>query len=153
MTFRRVLTAVAVAASALALAPTATADQADTPQRVVTIESAARPGDVWDQSDWSGYPTIAYPAHGEANQRWEVGYNGTLKEQRDGLCATAQDDAVVGKPCDGSLAQQWRGEESEPWMIRNMDAGTCVTHDGSVRQLLLTTCDPERADQRWYVRD
>jgi hypothetical protein len=154
MTFRRVLTATLVAASALVIAPTAIADQADARQDVIMIESVTRPGDVWDQSNWSGYPVIAYPNHGEANQMWEVLGNGTiLREERDGLCATAENDQVVGRPCTGYADQRWFGlDQDDATMIRLYATGLCVTHDGSKRQLLLRDCDPDRSDQRWYIR-
>ncbi len=154
MTFRRMSTAVLVGAAAMALAPTATADEADTRNRVVTIQSAARPSDVWDQSNWSGHPTIAYPRHGELNQQWEVIADSVLRERRDGLCATAEGDRVVGRGCTGAPDQRWFGLEADnPRIIVNHSARACATFDGSVRQLLLRPCDRERADQTWNVVD
>ncbi|KOX29408.1 hypothetical protein ADK67_10665 [Saccharothrix sp. NRRL B-16348] len=154
--FRGILTAVAAVAagSALLVAPTANADDTDTRRLVVVIESVARPGDVWDQSNWSDAPVIAYPRHDEANQRWEVRADNTIQEQRDGLCATAEHDRVGGGLCDTPAhEQEWTGDSmgDGSWLIRNLSTGTCVTHNGTKQQLLLRECEFDRYDQRWII--
>ncbi|MFI9011276.1 ricin-type beta-trefoil lectin domain protein [Actinosynnema sp. NPDC053489] len=160
MAFRRILTAVAIAASALLVAPTAYADQADpadTDQAWYRIQSYTVRNDVWDQTNWDWdpiYPTIAHPSHGGANQQWSISDDGTFLDREYGWCATAVDGVVAGRACEHLPEQRWKGSPSgdyEYWLIELEGTGLCVTHDGTYAPLRLANCDFERHDQRWII--
>ncbi|MBB5960368.1 hypothetical protein FHS29_006991 [Saccharothrix tamanrassetensis] len=157
MKFGRIPAAVVVAASALLIAPTSNADPLDTPQDEWVLESVARPGDVWDQTNWAWdpeYPVIPHPSHGEDNQTWFISDDGTVRDKRYGWCATAIDDKLAGRPCDGSADQRWVGNSPDgyhSWLFELGNTGRCVTHNGVYKELILTSCDSERHDQRWII--
>ncbi|WP_170232173.1 RICIN domain-containing protein [Saccharothrix saharensis] len=157
MTFGRILAAVVVAASALLIAPTSNADAPEAQQEEWVIESITRPGDVWDQTNWSWdpmFPVIAHPYHGEDNQKWYIGDDGTIRNKKYGWCVTEIDGKLAGRDCDGSESQRWVGRSYDgyhSWLFESGSSGRCVTHNGEYAELILTSCDPGRTDQRWNI--
>ncbi|MGM1063182.1 ricin-type beta-trefoil lectin domain protein [Saccharothrix sp. Mg75] len=157
MTFRRILTAVVVAASALLIAPAANAEQADTRQDEWVLESVTRPGDVWDQTNWAWdpeFPVIPHPRHGEDNQTWFISDDGSIRDKMYGWCATSVGGRLAGRPCDGSYEQRWVGHSYdgyETWLFELGNSDQCVTHNGVYKELILSPCGPERSDQRWII--
>ncbi|WP_433271288.1 ricin-type beta-trefoil lectin domain protein [Actinosynnema sp. CS-041913] len=157
MKFKRILGAVAMAASALLIAPTSNADHLDAPQDEWELESVARPGDVWDQTNWAWdpqYPIIAHPRHGEDNQTWFISDDGTIKNKKYGWCATSIDGKLAGRPCGSVGNQKWKGKSPDgyhSWQFELDNTGLCVTHNGVYKELILTRCESERRDQRWII--
>ncbi|WP_367132154.1 RICIN domain-containing protein [Saccharothrix sp. HUAS TT1] len=154
MTFRRALTAVVVAASALSVAPAADAREAAAPETVIRIDSVAEPGTVWKQSDQAGAPVIARPFSGSANEGWVVVDYGAIREQGQGLCATAEGGKVVGRACVGVPAQRWKVSflsSGTVVVFQNLATAACVEHDGAGRPLLLANCNVNLSAQRWRV--
>ncbi|CCH34876.1 ricin-type beta-trefoil lectin domain protein [Actinosynnema sp. NPDC047251] len=157
MKFGRILAAVAVAATALLVAPASHAATPDAPQNEWEIESVTRPGDVWDQSNWAWdpeYPIVAHPRHGEDNQTWYISDDGTIKNKRYEWCATAVGGDLAGRRCNGSEDQRWVGHSYDnyhSWLFELGDSGRCVTHNGVYKELTLAPCERERSDQRWII--
>jgi hypothetical protein len=148
MVFRRMFTAVLVAASAVLAAPAAYAE----PEPAV-IESANGTEQVWQQTRWDGYPTITDYFSDGPNQYWLFRSNGTIKNVGTQLCAEAVDRRIVGQPCDlDDPGQRWtvRGEHNQK-QLRNEKYGNCATYEGHEQQLLVRECDPDRVNQRWYL--
>ncbi|MEV0677384.1 ricin-type beta-trefoil lectin domain protein [Actinosynnema sp. NPDC050436] len=158
MKFGRALAAVAVAASALLIAPTSNAVEVDAPQDEWVIESVTRPGDVWDQSNWAwdpDFPVVAHPSHGEDNQRWYISDDGSIRDKKYGWCATEVDGAVAGRECDGSESQRWVGHSYDGYHSWQFELGTsdqCITHNGVYKELRLASCESRRTDQRWIIK-
>ena len=157
MTFGRILAAVVVAASALLIAPTSNADAPEAQQEEWVLESITRPGDVWDQTNWDWdpmFPVIAHPYHGEDNQKWYIGDDGTIRDKMYGWCVTEIDGRLAGRDCDGSESQRWVGQpydDYHSWLFESGSSGRCVTHNGEYAELILTWCDPARTDQHWNI--
>ncbi|MEU4742725.1 ricin-type beta-trefoil lectin domain protein [Actinosynnema sp. NPDC023658] len=158
MAFGRILAAVVVAGSALLVAPTSNADEVDAQQDEWVLESVTRPGDVWDQTNWAWdpqFPIIPHPYHGEANQRWYINSDdNTIQDKKYGWCATAIDDKLAGRPCNGSPQQRWVGTSPDgyhSWLFESDNTGRCVTHNGVYKELILTPCESDRTDQRWII--
>ena len=157
MKLGRLIAAIAVAGSALLIAPTSNAVQPDTRQDGWVLESVTRPGDVWDQTNWAWdpqYPIIPHPRHGEDNQTWFISDDGTIRDKMHGWCATAIDGKLAGRPCDGSEDQRWVGRSHDgyhSWLFESGRTEHCVTHNGVYTELVLAPCDRERSDQRWII--
>lgn len=157
MIFRRVAATIAVAASALLIAPFANATAPDEPRDVWTIESVARPNDVWDQTNWAWdpeFPVIAHPRHDEDNQKWYISDNGAITSVRYDWCVTSIGGKLAGRPCTGSPDQRWKGSSYDgyhSWLFELGDTDQCITHNGVYKELILSPCGPERSDQRWII--
>ncbi|WP_181320287.1 ricin-type beta-trefoil lectin domain protein [Saccharothrix carnea] len=155
MTLARILTAIVAAASALLVAPISNA--APEPDRWV-LESVAVPNDVWDQTNWAWdpeYPIIPHPRHDGDNQKWYISDDGTIRNvQYNGWCATSVGGKLAGRPCDGSDSQRWDGTSYDgyySWLFELRGTDDCVTHNGTYKELILTSCNPGRFDQRWII--
>ncbi|WP_367135274.1 ricin-type beta-trefoil lectin domain protein [Saccharothrix sp. HUAS TT1] len=159
MSFGRILAAVAVAASALLVAPTSFAAAPDAPQDEWVIESDTRKGDVWDQTNWAWdpeFPVIPHPYHGGDNQKWHISDDNTIKSKAYGWCVTSIGGKLAGRNCDGSQEQRWVGSSYDgyrSWLFESGDTGECITHNGVYKELVLAPCEPGRADQRWIIHE
>ncbi|KOV83145.1 ricin-type beta-trefoil lectin domain protein [Nocardia sp. NRRL S-836] len=157
MIFGRVAAVVAVAASALLVAPVSNAAPPDAQENVWMIESVTRPGDVWDQTNWAWdpeYPVIPHPRHNEDNQKWYISDDGGIRSVRYDWCVTSIDGKLAGRSCDGSHAQRWKGSSYDgyhSWLFELGDTGRCITHNGVYKELVLAACDADRSDQRWII--
>ncbi|MEU7524464.1 ricin-type beta-trefoil lectin domain protein [Saccharothrix sp. NPDC042600] len=157
MIFGRVAAVVAVAASALLIAPVSNAAPPDAPQDVWTIESVARPNDVWDQTNWAWdpeFPIIPHPRHDEDNQKWYISDDGTIRSVKYDWCVTSVDGKLAGRPCNGAPDQRWKGtsyDNYHSWLFELRDTGQCITHNGVYKELILTPCEPARVDQHWII--
>lgn len=158
MKFGRIVAAVAVAASALVISPTANATEQDVQQDEWVIESVTRPDDVWDQSNWAwdpDYPVVAHPAHGEDNQTWHIDNdNHTVVNKKYGTCVTNINGKLAGRRCDGSANQRWLGHSTDNYHSWHFELGStdrCITHNGEYKELVLADCENDRTDQRWII--
>ncbi|GAA1312582.1 ricin-type beta-trefoil lectin domain protein [Saccharothrix xinjiangensis] len=158
MKFGRVLATAAVAASALLTAPTANATGPDTQQDEWVVQSDTRKDDVWDQTNWAWdpeYPVIPHAYHGQNNQKWHISDDNTIKSKAYGWCVTSVNGRLAGRDCVGSPEQRWVGSSYDgyrTWLFELKGTGSCATHNGVHKELVLAPCEAGRADQRWIIR-
>ncbi|MGW5349872.1 ricin-type beta-trefoil lectin domain protein [Streptomyces sp. NPDC004031] len=88
--------------------------------------------DVYGGGTANGTPAIIWGCHGGANQQWQVGGDGTLRNPVSGRCldiqggpsATANGTKVGLWDCTGGTNQQWRvGGDGT---VRNPASGRCL---------------------------
>jgi hypothetical protein len=159
MKFGRILTAVAVAATALLVAPTSNAAEPETQPQTWKIESVAVPNDVWDQTNWAWdpiYPVIPHPSHGGDNQKWYISDDGEIRNvQYDSWCLTSVDGKLAGRDCEDLDTQKWDGasyDNYHSWEFELRGTGQCVTHNGTYKELILADCEfGRRQDQSWII--
>lgn len=71
--------------------------------------------DVRGHSTAAGAPVQLYACHFQANQRFTVGRDGTIKEVQSGQCLQAEADksgaAIVLAPCKGVPFEKWHVQQ------------------------------------------